>query len=171
VMGLQQLTQTMAETVSSRPIAAAVIQQENLQMTPQAFLEDQLRVEQVKSTQLIEVKYRDPSPTSAQRIANSVGDTFSNQISETSAANGNTIAATVWERAEVPEEPVSPDLVRYLGIALVIGVMLGVGLAFLLEYLDDSWRSPQEAEQVSGVPTLGVIRDFATLMTNKKGRS
>jgi capsular polysaccharide biosynthesis protein len=35
--------------------------------------------------------------------------------------------------------------------------VLGTGLAFLLEFMDDSWRSPAEAEQVSGVPTFGVI--------------
>jgi capsular polysaccharide biosynthesis protein len=45
-------------------------------------------------------------------------------------------------------------------LALVLGGMLGAGLAFLLEYLDDRWRSPEEAEQVSGVPTLGQIPRF-----------
>jgi hypothetical protein len=34
---------------------------------------------------------------------------------------------------------------------------LGVGLAFLLEYLDDGWRSPEEVEQISGVPTYALI--------------
>ena len=60
----------------------------------------------------------------------------------------------------VPQSPVSPDPVRNLLLALVAGVMLGVALAFLLEYMDDSWRSPEEAEQISGVPTFGVIPAF-----------
>jgi capsular polysaccharide biosynthesis protein len=45
-------------------------------------------------------------------------------------------------------------------LALVAGGALGVALAFLLEYLDDSWGSPEEAEQISGVPTFGVIPTF-----------
>jgi capsular polysaccharide biosynthesis protein len=39
----------------------------------------------------------------------------------------------------------------------MVGAVLGTGLVFLLEFMDDSWRSPEEAEQVSGVPTFGVI--------------
>jgi capsular polysaccharide biosynthesis protein len=39
----------------------------------------------------------------------------------------------------------------------MLGGILGLGLAFLLENLDDSWRSPEEVELVSGVPTFGVI--------------
>ena len=42
-------------------------------------------------------------------------------------------------------------------VALLFGLMLGVGLAFLLDYLDDSWRSPAEVEQISGVPTYALI--------------
>jgi hypothetical protein len=41
--------------------------------------------------------------------------------------------------------------------------MLGIGLAFLLEYWDDDWRSPEEVEQISGVPTFGVIPLFEIL--------
>jgi capsular polysaccharide biosynthesis protein len=46
-----------------------------------------------------------------------------------------------------------------------------VGLAFLLEYLDDYWRSPREVEQVSGVPTLGIVPEFKVAKSVKrKGR-
>lgn len=65
----------------------------------------------------------------------------------------------------------SPDPVRNGALALVLGLMLGVGLAFLLEYLDDSWRSPEEVEQVSGVPTFGVIPEFKVPKDVKKDRA
>jgi capsular polysaccharide biosynthesis protein len=45
--------------------------------------------------------------------------------------------------------------------------LLGVGLAFLLEYLDDRWNSPEETERVSGVPTLGAIPKFKVLVSEK----
>jgi capsular polysaccharide biosynthesis protein len=47
--------------------------------------------------------------------------------------------------------------------------MIGVGLAFLLDYLDDDWRSPDEVEQVSRVPTFGVIPTFK--LHKRKGGS
>jgi receptor protein-tyrosine kinase len=46
--------------------------------------------------------------------------------------------------------------------------MLGTGLAFLLEYLDDSWSSPEEMEQVSGTPTLGIIPGFSASKSQKE---
>lgn len=155
VAGLQQLTQTMAEGVNSRPVAETVIRQLGLRITPEDFLENRLNVEQIRDTQFIQVDYEDTSPERAQQVANAIGDVFSEQISQVSSS-ANDITVTVWERAEVPDDPVSPNPVRNGLLALGLGLMLGIGLAFLLETLDDRWRSPEEAEQISGVPTFGV---------------
>jgi capsular polysaccharide biosynthesis protein len=65
---------------------------------------------------------------------------------------------------------VSPKPLRNGLLALVLGLMLGTGMAFLLEYLDHSWRSPEEAEQITGVPTVGIIPEFKILEDNKKGK-
>jgi capsular polysaccharide biosynthesis protein len=155
-LGLQQLTLTMVEAVKSRPVAKAVIQQENLRVTPSVFVEQNLSVEQVPSTQFIKVVYTDTDPQRAQRTANAIGEVFSKEISKVSQS-ANAVTATVWEPAVVLEEPASPDYKRNVLLALILGLMFGVGLAFLLEYLDDSWRSPEEVEQISGVSTFGVI--------------
>lgn len=159
VQGLQQLTQTMAEAVNSRPIAKTVIERLDLGISPEEFLEERMSVEPVADTQFIRVSYRDPDPQRAREVANTIGEVFSNQVSEVSPS-ANAITATVWERAVTPDEPVSPNPLRNGLIALVLGLMLGTGLAFLLEYLDDSWRSPEEVEQVAGVPTFGIIPEF-----------
>ena len=50
-----------------------------------------------------------------------------------------------------PGAPASPDPVRNGLLALASSLLLGIGFAFFLEYLDDSLRSPQEVEQVSGL--------------------
>lgn len=158
VPGLQQLTQTMTTAVVTRRIAGAVTQKLNLPMSSEDFLEN-LSVEQINSTQFIEIKYRDPDPEQAKRIANTLGEVFSEQVSQVSPS-ANAVTATVWEKAVAPEDPASPSLLRNGLAALVLGLMLGVALAFLLEYLDDSWRSPEEVEQISGVPTFGIIPVF-----------
>jgi capsular polysaccharide biosynthesis protein len=46
--------------------------------------------------------------------------------------------------------------------------MLGIGLAFLMEYLDDTWRSPEEVERVSGVPTFATVPEFDLAKNEKK---
>jgi capsular polysaccharide biosynthesis protein len=70
--------------------------------------------------------------------------------------------------AGVPPAPENPDLLRNGLGALIIGLMLGIGLAFLLEYLYLSGlRSPEKVEQVSGVPTFGTIPDFKAARAKK----
>lgn len=168
-VGIQQLTPTLAEAVSSRRVAEAVIESLDLQTEPDDFLEN-MRVEQLPETQLVRVTYEDSSPEEAQRIVNTIGEEFSEQISN-EGPESNVITATVWDRASVPEDPSSPNTTRNAVLALLTGLVAGVALAFILEFLDDSWHSPEEAERVSGVPTFGVIPQFkATGGIERKGR-
>lgn len=153
VEGLQQLTATITTAIDSRPVAEETIQRLGLGMAPNELLEN-LTAEQVESTQFIQLTYDDADPEMAQEIANTVGLVSSERISQVSASD---ITAAMWEDATLPNTPVSPDPVSNGILALALGLMFGVGLAFVTEYLDDSWRSPEEVEQVSGVPTFGVI--------------
>lgn len=158
VQGLQQLTLTMAEAVATIPVARAVIEDLNLSLTPEEFL-SRLTVQQVTNTQFISVSYSDTDPERAQQVASAVGDQFSTQVSEVSAS-ANSITAIVWERSEVSDTPVSPRPIRNGLLGLALGGLLGVALVFVIEYLDDAWRSPTEVERISGVPNFGVIRAF-----------
>jgi capsular polysaccharide biosynthesis protein len=73
--------------------------------------------------------------------------------------------------AGVPPVPEDPDLLRNGFGALLIGLMLGIGLAFLLEYIYlRGLHSPEKLEQVSGVPTFGTIPDFKAARAKKMRR-
>jgi capsular exopolysaccharide synthesis family protein len=63
----------------------------------------------------------------------------------------------VLDRAEAPEKPASPRPLRNIGLAALLGVALGVGLAFLLESLDTSITTREQIEEQIGIPLLGVI--------------
>ncbi len=154
---LEQLTLTMAEAVDSRAIAETVVRELDLQMAPDYLLAN-LSAEPVAGTQFIEVTYADANPDRARRVANAVGSTFSEEVSEISPST-NHVAATVWEPA-TSATPVGVGLLQRLGLALVLGAVVGTALAFVLEALDDSWQSPEELEQISGVPTFGVVPTF-----------
>jgi capsular polysaccharide biosynthesis protein len=168
VFDLQQLTLTMAEAVNSVPVAEEAIQRLNLQTTPEDLLEN-LEVQAIEETQFIEVSYTDTNAARSQRVANTIGSAFADQVSEISPS-ANSVTATVWEKAELPSSPVSPDPRSRAILALAMGAILGLGLAFLVEALDDSWQSPEEAEQISGVPTFGIVPAFEVPQGGKKGR-
>lgn len=63
----------------------------------------------------------------------------------------------ILSAARVPTSPVEPNIPRNLGFALVLGVISGVGLAFLLENMDNTVRTPEQAQALSALPSLGMI--------------
>src|SRR5580693_9139483 len=59
--------------------------------------------------------------------------------------------------ARVPTYPIEPNIPRNLAFAFVLGLTSGVGLAFLLEGLDNTVRTTEQAQMISGLPPLGMI--------------
>ncbi len=159
VTGLQQLTVTLAEAVETRPVAETVIQELDLGITPEEFLEDHLNAEQIEETQFVQVEYRTSDPETAQQAADTVSEVFSDRIVEL-GPDTEGITATVWEPAAVPDDPIYPSPIRYTLLALVLGSVLGLGLAFLLEYLYEGWSYPREVEKTLGLPALSVIPNY-----------
>lgn len=64
---------------------------------------------------------------------------------------------SIVDRAEVPSVRYSPSLSRNLGFAFLLGLMLSILLALLLEYLDDTLRTPLDIEKHLHMPVLGII--------------
>lgn len=63
----------------------------------------------------------------------------------------------ILDRAQPEEKPVSPRPVRNLAVAILLGLIGGVGLAFLLEMLDTSITTREQVEERLGVSFLGII--------------
>lgn len=59
--------------------------------------------------------------------------------------------------ARTPNAPAEPNIPRNLGFAFVLGLTSGIGLAFLLEGVDNTVRTPEQAQAISGLPSLGMI--------------
>jgi capsular exopolysaccharide synthesis family protein len=64
---------------------------------------------------------------------------------------------SILEPAATPVAPVSPDNVRTGVLALLVGLLLGVGVAFLRERLDDRLRGRTDLEEHIGAPVLAVV--------------
>ncbi len=64
---------------------------------------------------------------------------------------------SVVDSALTPAAPFKPNLTLNLQIAAVLGLLLGVGLAFFLDYLDDTMQHPEDMERISHLAVLGVI--------------
>ncbi len=63
----------------------------------------------------------------------------------------------IMERAQAARSPVSPRNMQSIFVAALIGIGVGIVLVFLLEYIDDSIRYPEEITKGMGLPFLGVV--------------
>jgi capsular polysaccharide biosynthesis protein len=172
VEGLQSLMPTLIHAIDSRPVAEDAIGRLGLEMTSGDLLNN-LTIEQVEGTNFIGLTYEGTNLAEATQIVNTMADVSSDRISSTSRAAGSNLTANVYVKAIVPDNPtpVSPDPLRNGLLAAVFGLMLGIGLALLMEYLDHSWRSPEEVEQATGVPTFATIPEFSLAKSKgKRGR-
>src|SRR4030042_3864108 len=66
------------------------------------------------------------------------------------------------DRAETPRGPFAPDRHKSILLALVIGLFLGVGLSFFFEYLDNTVKTPEDVEQLSRLPSFGMIPEASS---------
>lgn len=73
------------------------------------------------------------------------------------AAGIGTNNISIVDEAKVPTSPYQPNLRKNAWMALILGLLGGIGLAFLFEHLDDTFRRPEELEKRLGLPVLGVI--------------
>ncbi len=73
--------------------------------------------------------------------------------------------AHIYDKAEVSLAPAKPDVPTFMTLAAVIGLIVGVGLAFFIEYLDTSVKTLDDVERFLQIPVLAVIpKDISVLM-------
>ena len=149
-----QVINTYSEIIKSPVILSKVIEELNLDTTPGA-LYNKITVNTVQNSQVLKMDVQDPDPAQAVNIANTTAAVFQKEIvSLMNVDNVNILAPA--EMAEKPS-PIKPNPKLNMAIAAVIGLMLGVGVAFLLEYLDTTMKTEQDIEDILGLPILGLI--------------
>ncbi|WP_449537885.1 YveK family protein [Ferdinandcohnia sp. Marseille-Q9671] len=135
-------------------------------------LGDLITVGSANNTQLMKLTVQHTDPKMAVEIANTTANVFKVEI----VKHMNVDNVSILSPAELPENPspVKPNPMLNMAIALVVGLMAGVGLSFLLEYLDNTIKTEQDIEKSLGLPVLGAIAQIdleaETRSTNEPGK-
>lgn len=168
ISGLQALAIEMEAVGLNRSMVEEIVNTVESSAVSAAEINNNLTIAQLEDTRFLTLTYSDTVKKRAQEVVNVTAKTFAEKAPEASGVAANT-DVNVNALAGVPPTPEEPDPLRNAFGALLIGLMLGIGLAFLLEYLYLSGlRSPEKVEQVSGVPTFGTIPDFEAARARKK---
>ncbi|WP_191557716.1 YveK family protein [Metabacillus idriensis] len=149
-----QLINTYNVIIKSPAILDKVIQQLNLDMNNEQ-LNENVAVASEQNSQVVTISVNDEDPKQAAEIANKIADVFQKEI----AAIMNVDNVSILSKADlgIDPSPIKPKPVLNIAIALVVGLMAGMGLAFLLEYLDNTIKNEQDIEKHLGLPVLGAI--------------
>ncbi|MDG5789293.1 Wzz/FepE/Etk N-terminal domain-containing protein [Evansella sp. AB-P1] len=120
-------------------------------------LGNQITVGSEGNSQVIYIRVQDENPAMAVQIANTVASVFQREIVNIMNVNMNDVSILSSAVLSDNPSPVSPNPPLNIAIALVVGLMAGVGLAFLLEFLDNTLKSEDQLEKALGIPVLGAI--------------
>lgn len=148
----QKLLKTYAQAIKTRDLLDAAIKETKYDLTV-GQVSSGLTVTPVTDTQILEIKYQSLDPKEAEVILKSISNEFI-KISKELVPNGN---VRVIETVEMPENPISPNKVMNIAIAFLLGLMVSVGLVFLLEYMDNTYKTKEQLEKELEIPVLGII--------------
>ncbi|WP_407306880.1 YveK family protein [Desulfosporosinus sp. SB140] len=151
----QQLAKTYATIAQSRTVEENVIKDLNLPLTADE-LDKLISIDQVKTTEILEIQVSNTDPELAASIANTMAQEFSKAVIEIKKVD----SVSIVDKAVTPDIPVKPNKKLNVLIAFVVGLMASVGLVFLLEYLDNTVKTSNDVETLLGIPVLGVIPNY-----------
>ena len=128
---------------------------EELGMSPDEPIDVEAQV--TGSTSILNITARSDNPEEAAAVANEVGPQLgavAGEFSTLLASSGQKVVSTPIQPATAPSTPSSPDPVRNIALALLAGLVLGVGLALLRSALDTRVRTEQDIKTLTDAPML-----------------
>ncbi len=152
VLMYQKLMKTYSEAIKTKDLISRGLKGTSINIEPKDVLSN-LTVVTVADTQILQIKYKSKNPQEAKAIIEGISDEFI-KTSKELVPNGN---IKVIEAVELPENAVSPNKKMNIAIAFLLGLMIGVGLAFLLEFLDNTFKNKDQLEREFEIPVIGSI--------------
>lgn len=148
----QKLMKTYSEAIKTRDLVGRAIKVANSNITEDEML-NKLTVVTVADTQILQIKIKDADPKMAASMVQAITEEFIT-TSKVLVPNGN---IKIIETVKVPEKPVSPNKKMNIAIAFLLGVMVSVGISFLLEFLDNTYKNKEQLEKELDIPVIGTI--------------
>ena len=146
------LINTYREIIRSPFIMEQVIDELNLNASV-GEIQNSITVNSTNNSQVLTITVRHEDPAVARDVANTTASVFQENLGDLM----NVENISVLAQADLRTTPVEPRPMMNMAIGAVVGVMIGVGLTFLLEYMDGKVKTEQDIKRLVDLPILGVV--------------
>ncbi len=153
----QQLVKDYQEFIKSRIVIENVMQDMQLEGVSYENLSKRITVKRKNDTRILEIAVRDTNPYLTRDIAEKVTITFKEKVVELM----NIENVNILDTARVPDYPVSPDTSRSVLFSFFAGLLAAIGLILLIDYMDNTIKSPEDVAKYLKLSVLGNIPSFA----------
>lgn len=160
-----QLINTYKDIIKGPVILDTVREDLNLELS-HSQLSNKITISNEQNSQVFSIRVNDTNPNEAARIANTTASVFQENLNDIM----NVDNVTVISQAEPIINPISPNHTLNLAIGVVLAVMIGVGLAFLLEFLDNTVKDEKFIVEELGWTSLGRVSEMSVDELKSDGR-
>ncbi|MFJ8263982.1 YveK family protein [Rummeliibacillus sp. NPDC094406] len=149
-----QLINTYNVVIKSPLILSKVIEKLDLDITPEKLTE-QITILNTSNSQVFTVHVEDTKASRAVEISNTIADIFKDEIPALMKVDN----INILSYAKLSENPnaAKPNKLLNMGIAAIIGLMLGIGIAILIETLDTRIKTEQDIVEILDLPIIGLV--------------
>jgi len=155
----QQRVKSYADVITTPSVLDPVIETLQLKTTP-AKLGGEITATVPLDTVLIEVAVTNTDPRLAAEIADAVGKQFTQTVAaleNTTSGKSSPVKVTIVSTPTVPTTPISPKPTRNLALGVVLGLLLGLGLALLRDLLDTTIKNEKDCAELTDATVIGGI--------------
>lgn len=149
-----QLINTYYVIIKSPAILTKVVDELDLDISSEE-LSNQITLSNERESKVINIKVEDGNPEQAVVMANKIAEVFKKEIPDLMSIDN----INILSQAKLSDDPkpVKPNKLLNITIAAVLGFMMGLGLALLIEMLDSTIKTEKDVEEIIDLPIIGII--------------
>ena len=160
-----KLVSTYSELIKRNAVFGQVASNLNISDAEAEKIKNNISVNSAKDTEIIEIKVTNEDPNKAADVANEIAKVFSEKIVEIY----NISNIYLLDRAQAPEKPSNVNHMKDIVIFAFIGLVIAAAYVLVANMLDNTIKTEEDIEKVTGLVVLTAIPDYETEMKNVRG--